>query len=64
MIKIILEEVLGKYKNIGIDCIVLGCTHYTFVKSEIREIIDADFVDGSLGVAKQVMRKLEKSFIS
>lgn len=63
-IKMILKAVLEKYKNKGIDCIVLGCTHYTFVKSEIREIIDADFVDGSLGVAKQVKRKLEKSFIS
>ena len=63
-IKEILVKVLGKYKSLGIDCIVLGCTHYTFVKEEISEIINADFVDGSLGVAKQVKRKLEKSFIS
>ena len=63
-IKKILESVLHKYKNNNIDCIVLGCTHYTFIKEEIKEIINADFVDGSLGVAKQVRRKLEKNFIS
>lgn len=63
-IKKILENVLHKYKNNNIDCIVLGCTHYTFIKEEIKEIINADFVDGSLGVAKQVRRKLEKNFIS
>ena len=63
-IKNILEKVLNKYKNMNIDCIVLGCTHYTFIKKEIKEIIKADLVDGSLGVAKQVKRKLEKNFIS
>lgn len=63
-IKKILEKVLNKYKNMNIDCIVLGCTHYTFIKKEIKEIIKADLVDGSLGVAKQVKRKLEKNFIS
>lgn len=63
-IRKILENVLNKYKNYNIDCIVLGCTHYTFVKKEISEIIKSDFVDGSLGVAKQVQRMLEKNFIS
>ncbi|MBR2708447.1 MAG: glutamate racemase [Bacilli bacterium] len=63
-INVILKNVLDKYKNNNIDCIVLGCTHYTFVKDEIRKIINADFVDGSLGVAKQVRRKLKKDFIS
>ena len=63
-IKQILENLLEKYKDYNIDCIVLGCTHYTFVKKEISDVIDADFVDGALGVAKQVQRKLKKDFIS
>ena len=60
----ILEKALKKYKNKKIDCIVLGCTHYAFVKKEIKKIIKAEFVDGSLGVAKQVKRKIEENFIS
>lgn len=60
----ILKDTITEYKDKEIDAIVLGCTHYTFIKKEISEIIDAEFIDGSLGVAKQVKRMLEKNFIS
>ena len=60
-INTILKKVLSNYMNKNIDCIVLGCTHYTFIKKQISKIINTDFVDGSLGVAKQVKRKIEEN---
>lgn len=58
----LLENILNKYKDIGIDSIVLGCTHYPLVKDNIKSIIDnATILDGSLGVAKETKRVLEKN---
>lgn len=54
---------LFKEKNIdfdNIDGIVLGCTHYPFIKDEIIECInrDIEFFDGSVGVAKNLKKIL------
>lgn len=54
-----LKEKLKPYEEVGIAAIVLGCTHYPFVKSEIRKIAkDVPIIDGSLGTAKQLKKKL------
>ena len=53
-----LNELLGKYKNI--DNVVLGCTHYPLIKSEIKKILgDVTFYDGSKGVTKELLRVLK-----
>ncbi len=53
-----LNELLGKYKNI--DNVVLGCTHYPLIKSEIKKILgDVIFYDGSKGVTKELLRVLK-----
>lgn len=46
--------------NIG--TIVLGCTHYPFVKNEIQNIVGNNVVilDGSNGTAKEVQRRLKE----
>ena len=46
----------------GADAIVLGCTHYPFVKDVIREIVGADIslIDTGSAVAKQLKRQLEE----
>jgi glutamate racemase len=43
-----------------ISSIVLGCTHYPFIKSELSKIIGEDIpiIDGSNGTAKQLRRQL------
>ena len=51
----------------GADTIVLGCTHYPFVKDAIREIVgkEISLVDTGAAVAKQLKRQLEeKSLLS
>ena len=58
----ILSDILNNYKDKNIDSVVLGCTHYSFVKDEISNFLPgAELIDGSLGVARQVKRKLEES---
>lgn len=53
-----LNELLGKYKDI--DNVVLGCTHYPLIKSEIKKILgDVTFYDGSKGVTKELLRVLK-----
>lgn len=60
-IKKILKDIFKDYKNKDIDTIVLGCTHYPFIKEEIlEEMPNVKLVDGSLGVSKEVKRRLEE----
>lgn len=46
----------------GADTIVLGCTHYPFVKDAIREIVGEkiSLIDTGAAVAKQLKRQLEE----
>jgi glutamate racemase len=54
-----LNEKFSPYIDYGIAAIVLGCTHYPFVKMEITKIVnDVPIIDGSLGTAKQLKMKL------
>lgn len=56
-----IETKLSTYKKHKIAAVVLGCTHYPFVKDEISKIINDDIpiIDGSEGTIKQLKRKLE-----
>lgn len=54
-----LKEKLSPYIEYGIAAIVLGCTHYPFVKKEIGIIAkNVPIIDGSRGTAKQLKKKL------
>lgn len=58
-----LEEYLTKlfapYKKV--DAVVLGCTHYPFVKEMIHKVIGSDVMlfDGGEGTARETKRQLE-----
>lgn len=59
-IKRILREVFSDYKDKNIDSIVLGCTHYPFIKEEIsEEMPGVILLDGANGVAREVKRQME-----
>ena len=48
-----LEGFIGKYRG-KIDAVVLGCTHYPFIKNQIRRVLgDVRFFDGGAGTARQ-----------
>lgn len=54
---------MDKFKDINIDdvgAVVLGCTHYPFIKKELSKIIDKNKIfDGSKGTANQLKHLLQ-----
>jgi glutamate racemase len=57
----ILENALQPMLDAGVDEVVLGCTHYPFVLSIIREIVgdNVQVIDPAPAVARQVGRLLQ-----
>jgi len=55
-----LEEKLKKFAQIDVAAIVLGCTHYPFIKRELAKIVGRGtiIIDGSIGTVNQLKRKL------
>lgn len=54
-----LKEQLNPYLNSKIAAVVLGCTHFPFVKDEIKKIVkDVPVIDGGHGTANQLKNKL------
>jgi glutamate racemase len=57
-----LRNKLKPFENSEVAAVVLGCTHYPFVKSSIKAVLkdDASIIDGSAGTVKQLKRQLTK----
>ena len=56
-----LQDKLGSYRG-SVDSVVLGCTHYPFLKPQIAEVLgDVAFFDGAEGTAQQLRRRLTES---
>lgn len=56
-----LTELLWSVQDKPIDSIVLGCTHYPFVRKEIQAIVGPEVMiyDGGPGTAREMRRRLE-----
>jgi len=59
--KILIKKYLDPFIKNEVDTVVLGCTHYIFIRELIQEIIgsNVEVIDTGLAVAKQVKSKLE-----
>ena len=57
-----LNERLMEYKESNISAIVLGCTHYPFIKPVLIKIFgeNISIIDGGMGTAKELKRRLMK----
>ena len=57
----LLREILNPYVG-RLDAIVLGCTHYPFVKDTVQKILGegVEVLDGGAGTARQTKRLLEE----
>lgn len=57
-----LIEKLNVYKKDEISSIVLGCTHYPFVKETIAKVVGDDIaiIDGGEGTAREIKRRLKE----
>lgn len=58
-----LKALFAPFKDTKISAVVLGCTHYPFIKNAIRQNIgyDVDIIDGGYGTAKETKRRLAES---
>ncbi len=56
-----LQQALSAYDLTTVDAIVLGCTHYVFLRPLLRELLPdhVQVMDGNSGTAKQLRRVLE-----
>ena len=53
-----LQEKIGHLHG-QVDSVVLGCTHYPFIKKQIAAVLgDVAFFDGSVGTAQHLRRRL------
>ncbi|MGN8689168.1 glutamate racemase [Atopobiaceae bacterium HCP3S3_F7] len=54
----LLWRLVGRYRG-QVDSVVLGCTHYPFIKRQIADVLgDVAFFDGGEGAAHQLARLL------
>ena len=60
-----LKEVFALYDLRKIDAVVLGCTHYVFLKDRIREMLPGHITitEGSEGTARQLKRVLARNHL-
>ena len=58
-----LSTLLAPLKTEKLDAVVLGCTHYPFVKESISHVLGSDVMifDGSIGTARETRRRLENA---
>lgn len=62
-----LRDKVSIYNEEKIGSIVLGCTHYPFIKETLSKVVGADveIIDGSLGTVKELRRRLlEKDLLT
>ena len=57
-----LIEKLCVYKREEIDSIVLGCTHYPFVRDSIKKVVGHEIaiIDGGEGTVREIKRRLKE----
>ncbi|MBI4029086.1 MAG: aspartate/glutamate racemase family protein [Candidatus Blackburnbacteria bacterium] len=61
--RIMAEEYLAKFKDSGIDTLILGCTHYPLLRDVIQETVGESviLVDSAIPTARLLKQELEKS---
>ena len=61
------DKYFAPYVGTEVDAIVLGCTHYPFLRPHLREFLGnrrIEIIDGSMGTAKELKRRLgEKNLL-
>lgn len=57
-----LRNLLGGYREKQVDAVVLGCTHYVFIKEVVASLFPngTQIIDGNLGTARQLRRVLKE----
>ncbi len=63
---LVAEEYLNEFKEIGIDTLVLGCTHYPLLADVIHKVLgnNVSLIDSGTAASIQVKKYLEKNDLS
>ena len=58
----LMEQILGPYRG-KLNALVLGCTHYPFMKAAMKQVLGADveLLDGGEGTARETKRRLNEA---
>ena len=56
----IFNEIKNDLKALKCECAVIGCTHYNFVKDEIKDVLQCEVVSCENAVAQQTKKVLTK----
>ena len=58
----VLQEVLQPFQEAKIDTLVLGCTHFPFLRSQVQNILgkEVTLLDSGAAIARHVQRVLEE----
>lgn len=58
----LLRSLFKEYDKIPMDAVVLGCTHYPFIRHTIAKVLGnaVRFFDGGAGVARETRRRLKE----
>jgi glutamate racemase len=56
----VIREAVGQLLRAGVDSVVLGCTHFLYVKEELHELLGPgiEIIDSTEGVGRQIERIL------
>lgn len=55
-----LQELFKPYRYQKVEAVVLGCTHYVFLKNAIQAFFpDTPLIDGNEGTVRQLIRRLD-----
>ena len=57
-----LEERFSSVSNVPVNCVVLGCTHFPFVRDAIQAVAgqSVQIFDGAAGTARELERRLQE----
>ncbi len=59
------QQLLEPFRSSPVDAVVLGCTHYPFVRKTLQKILgpDVHLLDGSQGTARECKRRLTQEHL-
>lgn len=58
-----LRSIFDKYDKTKISSIVLGCTHYPFIRDTLAEVVgnDIPIIDGGFGTSRELKRRIKEA---
>ncbi len=59
VVRLTAEKYLSPVRYNGVDCLVLGCTHYPIIKDVIEDAVKIRLIDSAAETAKEVRRVLK-----